>query len=153
VQLVFRPVGRVVASLRSGRWDDAAAEVVPFDVTDLLPVVEGFGGQPIYGWEFFDVHDKELARWGRRLSLDWRSGPGGLSRSITLFQASAGHAEQHLDLCVWFDDLEVRRPHGSVLSLDEFAAGGERWWDGMYAGDERTRGEGIAALGPNGGDA
>ncbi|MGN6625325.1 MAG: hypothetical protein ACTHLN_01785, partial [Tepidisphaeraceae bacterium] len=147
-----RPVGRVVASLRNGVWDDMAAEVVPFAVTDLLPVVQRFGGQPIYGWEFFDVHDKELGRWGKRLSLDWRSGSDGLSRSMTVFQESAQHAVQHLNLCIWFDDLEIRRPDGSVLSLEDFATGGKRWWDAMYAGDERTQGAGIVPGAPNGGD-
>jgi hypothetical protein len=150
VQILFRPVGRVVASLRNGRWDDMAAEVVPFEVTDLLSVVQRFGGQPIYGWEFFDVHDKELARWGKRLSLDWRSGSDGLARSITVFQESAQHAVQHLDLCIWFDDLEIRRPDGSVLSLEDFAAGGKRWWDAMYGGDERTQGAGIVPGAPSG---
>ena len=152
VQILFRPVGRIVASLRNGRWDDAAAEVVPFEVTDLLPVVQRFGGRPIYGWEFFDVHDKELSRWGQRLSLDWRSGSDGVSRSVTVFQESARHADQHLDVCIWFDELEVRRPDGSVLSLEEFAAGGKRWWDAMYAGDKRTQGAGIIPAAPNGGD-
>jgi hypothetical protein len=62
--------------------------------------VQRFGGQPIYGWEFFDQHEKELAKWGDRLSLDWRSGTDGLSRSITVFQESFGPKDAILDLCV-----------------------------------------------------
>src|SRR5437773_10333063 len=53
VQLRFKPVGRVLASLRLGRWDDPNAQVVPFPVQQLLEVVQEFGGQPICGDEFF----------------------------------------------------------------------------------------------------
>src|SRR5262245_24355446 len=59
VQLLLRPVGRVAASLREGRWDDPHAEVVPFALPDLLATVQTFGGQSLYGWEFIDVHEKE----------------------------------------------------------------------------------------------
>src|SRR5260221_8868724 len=48
VQLLLRPVGRVAASLRNGRWDDPAAEVVPFAIDDLLTTVQSFGGLPVY---------------------------------------------------------------------------------------------------------
>jgi len=147
VQMLFRPVGRVVASLRNGFWNDEAAEVIPFPLAELLSVVQSFGSQPVYGWEFFDIHDKELSRWGDRLSLDWRSGSDGLSRSISLFQSSGAGPDRHLDLCVWFDELEVRRLDGAVLSLEEFVAGGRRWWDAMYGGDKRTEGHGIFPAG------
>ncbi len=147
VQLPFRPVGRVAASLRNGLWNDETAEVVPFALGELLGVVQGFEGQPVYGWEFFDVHDGELARWGNRLSLDWRSGADGLSRSIAVFQSSGAGTPRHLDLCIWFDELEIRRPDGAVIRLEEFAAGGRRWWDGLYARDKRTEGHGIFPAG------
>ena len=88
VQMLFKPVGRVIASLRNGLWNDDTAEVVPFALSELLNVVQSFGGQPIYGWDFFDIHEREMDRWAHRLSLDWRSGTDGLSRSITLFQSS-----------------------------------------------------------------
>src|SRR5262249_42546147 len=136
--------------LRKGRWDDASAPVVPFPLGDLLGVVESFGGQPIYGWEFFDLHKNGLGQWTDRLSLDWRSGNNGLSRSISLFQASATAPERHLDFCVWFDDLEVRTRGGEPIPLEEFAAGGRRWWDALYAGDQRTAGHGIVPAGPAG---
>jgi hypothetical protein len=60
-----------------------------------------------------------------------------------VFQSSGTGPARHLDLCVWFDELEVRRPDGTVVPPEEFAAGGRRWWDGMYAGDRRTAGHGI----------
>jgi hypothetical protein len=36
------------------------------------------------------------------------------------------------------------------FALEEFAAGGVRWWDGLYANDPRTAGHGIAPLAGNG---
>jgi hypothetical protein len=143
VQMLFRPVGRVVVSLRDGRWDDAGAAVLPVTIEDLLPIFQSFHCQPIYGWEFFDVHDKGLARWGNRVSLDWRSGSDGVAHSITLFQEGAA---RHLDLCVWFDELEVREPDGKAMSLEQFVANGKRWWDAFYSGDECTNGHGLFPL-------
>jgi hypothetical protein len=143
VQFVFHPVGRVAASLRNGRWDDSEASIVPFSINDLLTVVQSFKGLPIYGWEFIDTHNKELEEWGDRLSLDWTSGSDGVSHSITVFQDSE---DRHLDLCVWFDDLVIRNPVRSTIPLDTFIAAGKRWWDALYAGDERTRGHGITPI-------
>jgi len=146
VQMLFRPIGRVAASLRNGVWHDEAAEVVEFALSELLGVVQSFGGQPIYGWKFFDLHDKAPPTWASRLSLDWRSGADGLLHTISVFQECAGPA-RHLALCVWFDELEVRRPDGTVVPLQEFAAGGRRWWDAMFARDKRTEGHGIFPAG------
>jgi hypothetical protein len=42
-QFIFHRVGRIAASLRLGRWDDVDAAVEPFQVSDLLPVVQSFG--------------------------------------------------------------------------------------------------------------
>lgn len=144
VQMLFRPVGRVKASLRNGVWNDEAAEVVSFTLSELLGVVQDFGGLPIYGWEFFDLHEREPPKWASRLSLDWQSGTDGLSHSISVFQEGPA---RHLDLCVWFDEIEVRRPDGTPVPLQEFAAGGRRWWDAMYVRDKRTEGHGIFPAG------
>jgi hypothetical protein len=143
VQFLFHPVGRVAASLRDGRWDDSKAPVVPLALSDLLSVVQSFGGLPIYGWEFIDVHARELDKWGDRLSLDWTSGHNGRSHSITVFQEPGNRI---LDLCVWFDELEIRDSERRLVSVDAFIASGKRWWDAFYAGDERTKGYGMAPL-------
>lgn len=143
VQFRFHPVGRVTASLRNGRWDNPDAAVVPFALGDLLSTVQSFGALPVYGWEFIDVHAKELAKWGDRLSLDWGSGEDGRSHSITVFQDPGNRI---LELCVWFDDLEIRSPQGDQIPLDSFIAAGKRWWDAFYAGDERTKGGGMLLL-------
>ncbi|HEY6324124.1 MAG TPA: hypothetical protein VJA16_21485 [Thermoanaerobaculia bacterium] len=144
VQLLFSPVGRLAASLRRGAWNDPAAEVETFSLDQLLGIVQSCRG-PVYGWEFFDLHDEQLRRWGDRLSLDFRAGDDGLSHSILLFQ-EFDTPQRHLDLLIWFDRLEVRDPADRPLTLAEFAAGGKRWWDGLYAGDPRTAGAGIMPL-------
>lgn len=137
VQIVLHPIGRVTASLRDGRWDDPTAEVVPFSLAELLPIVQSFGGLALYGWEFIDV---PTAEWADRLSLDWPSGDDGLSHSITLFQDAGNRI---LYLCAWFDTLAIRDPRGGEIPLEAFIAGGKRWWDAFYADDERTRGFGL----------
>lgn len=143
VHFTFCPVGRIVASLRKGRWDDPDAEVVPFAISELLATVQSFGELSIYGWEYIDVHAKQLAKWGDRLSLDWASGDDGLSHSITVFQDPG---DRILDLCVWFDSMELSDSRGESIPLDAFIAGGKRWWQAFYAGDERTKGYGMAPL-------
>ena len=144
VELVLQPVGRVAASLRHGRWDDAAATVEPFGLDGLPAVLSRVGGCAMYGWKFFDVPEgQDFDVWKDRLSLDWRSSDsGGMSHSLILFQEN----KHHLDLCIWFDELSTLTPSHHLIPLDDFAAGGKRWWDGMYAGDPRTSTSGIVPL-------
>jgi hypothetical protein len=142
-QILFSPVGRVAASLRLGRWDDPTANVVPFQIEELLSIVQSFGGLPIYGWEFFDVHDQNFIRWSDRLSLDYRSGVDGFEHSIELFQEGNG---KHLDFRLWFNELQIKDPEGNAVSLSDFTDGGRRWWDALYKGDKRASGSGIFPL-------
>lgn len=141
VQFLFEPVGRVAASLRHGVA--ANPEIEPFAIADLLSVVQSFNGQRIYGWKFFDIDAPNLPKWIRWLSLDWRSGDNGTSHTISLFQEEG---DRHLDVCLWFDSFVIRKPTGEIIELEEFCAGGERWWDAMHRGDPRTADSGIAPL-------
>lgn len=144
VSMVLSPVGRLAASYRHGRWDDPAASVEPFPIERLLEVVQSFKGCPIYGWEFFDIPDeKDIASWRKRLSLDLRTQPDGNKHSLTLFQETQAGTDRILDLKIWFDEIRILRPDYSSIPLDEFIAGGKRWWDGLYKGDPRTQGQGI----------
>jgi hypothetical protein len=148
VQLLLGPVGRLAASLRNGRSDDASASIEEFALEQLLGVVMSFKGLAVYGWEFIDRPERDnFTEWSDRLSLDWRSEPGGVSHTLDLFQAGY---DRHLDLRIWFDELSVFTPEHEEIALDEFAAGGVRWWDGLYANDPRTAGHGIAPLAGNG---
>ena len=144
VQVLLSDVCRVAASLRGGRWDDAAAPVLPLSVSDLLAVVQSFGGLPVYGWEFFDTGEKELAQWGDRLSLDWKVDESvHCPHSLALFQDGM---TRHLDVCLWFEEIEVRAPTGALIPLEDFAAAGKRWWDAFHSHDPRTQGLGLAPL-------
>lgn len=71
----------------------------------------------------------------------------GLSHALDLFQEGY---DRHLDLRIWFDELRMFTPEHEEIAFDDFAAGGVRWWDGLYANDPRTAGHGIAPLTGNG---
>jgi hypothetical protein len=135
VQILLEPVGRVVAVHTS-----PAGGVVPLRLNDLLPAVQSFGGCPIYGWEFIDVPFAEPSE----KSCDVTLGPGGSRHVLHVFQESGDRGA--LQLWLWFDDLALRTPAGAPIALDEFIAGGRRWWDGFFAGDTRTSGEGMFPL-------
>jgi hypothetical protein len=143
VQVTFHEVGRVLASLRDGHWDDRGARVVPFQLEDLLSVVQSFHGLPIYGWEFFDLDlDRDLSK-GSRISLDWSTDEGSTDHSVRFFQDAP---DRYLEVWLWFNRLEFRTPSGEQLEIESVVAGGKRWWDGFNAGDERTQGSGIYPL-------
>jgi len=139
-------VGRVAAALRDAYWDDTSAETIPFDASELLAIVQSFGGQPVYGWEFINNEDRAFDQGRHRLSLDIKVESGSLDNRITLFQGGST-PRRHLDLWIWFDGMLIRDAVGTTIDIGDFAAGGKRWWDAMYAGDSRTSGHGIVAGG------
>jgi len=149
VQLLFRPVGRVSAGYWQRENPDAPWQLIPFGIDQLLDVVQALDHPAVEGWSTFDIDDSSLRAEDRGPSLDWESGPDGREHSITIGPIGR---DQALDLTVWFDALEVRTPTGEVIPLDEFIAGGKRWWDGLHSGDERTRGYGILPGKPSGPD-
>jgi hypothetical protein len=140
VQVVLQPVGRIAASLREGA--DTGAQVVPFTAEELTGVVDSVAGVNVYGWNYIDTHERELAEWGERLSFDWRAGPGGLSHSLYLFQ----EGPPDLDVLVWFDELRVFDPSYREIPIAEFLDGGRRWWEAFRRHDPRTHGRGLASL-------
>jgi hypothetical protein len=144
IQFLLTPVGRVIASLRHGRWDNPTAPVEPFELDGMLSVVQSFGGLPIYGWEFIDTPLQNVDGYPDRLSLDVVLGEDGMSHSLRVFQDTS---ERFLNVQIWFDDLLIRDPKGASISPDEFIAAGVRWWDGLYVGDPRTSGAGIFPIG------
>jgi len=149
IRIHVRGVGRIAASLRLGRWDDDEATVELFNLESLNEVVERFGGSPIYGWEFFDSPDKSWNHWKDRLSLDVSFEYGSDRHVVDLFQESAVGGDRHLDVRIWFNDLAIFDYEMNQIPTEEFAAGGRRWWDALYAGDPRTEGHGIFPLKPD----
>ncbi len=130
-QFLFYGVMRVVASLRETIHEAGCETLKTFPLDQLLGVVRSFGGHPIYGWSFIDVHEKTLAEIAGRISLDWHSGDERTCHSMSVFQEADGRM---LDLCVWFKSLEIRNPRGASVPLDVAVTGCERWWDAMYVG-------------------
>ena len=137
-RLILTKVGRIAAALREAHWDDLTAQPIAFEVHELSSIVKSFGGQPVYGWEFINSEDPSFENWRDRLSLDWRVPDGSLDNRMAIFQEGM-RLDRHLDLWIWFSDLEVQGPDGDAIPLQDFIAGGRRWWDGLYAGDPRTR--------------
>ena len=87
-----------------------------------------------------------------KLSLAWQSPPDGLSHTLDLFQEWPGAPDEewsghrYLEIVTWFDELTILRPDYTVQPVEEFIAGGKRWWEAMYAGDPRVQGRGIIPL-------
>jgi hypothetical protein len=138
---------RLAASYRAGTSGDPAAPVLPLDAEGLGGLLRRHGGGPVYGWEFVDSSrsERELRTWEQRLSLDLSMSGGG-GHHLSLFQDLGG--VHHLDLWVWFSDVTVIDGAGARLGLDEFIAGGVRWWEAMYAGERSDLAPSIVATAP-----
>jgi hypothetical protein len=143
-QIIFSNVGRIVARLCEARSE---APPIPFAINDLLAVVQSFGGQPVYGWQFINPEAPGFECWPHRPSLLLEPPGGSLENRIALFQEGG---DRDLDLWIYFEDLSIRDPLGATISIAEFTAGGRRWWDALHAGDPRTQGRGIVPIGNNG---
>ena len=149
VHFILHDVSRVAASLRAGPWDDMDAAVEPFAISDLSTVVRSFGGQPIYGWEFIDPPESNWSAWRERLSLDERF-PDASTGVHLLEVFQEGEAlDRHLDVRIWFSSLSISTELHPDVDPAEFAAGGVRWWDAMYAGDPVTHAHGVFPLRPS----
>lgn len=136
VQLVFHPIGRIVASLRNGRWDDDKAEVIPFSKDKLLDISQGVGSAPIYGWEFIDCDNKTFNSWKKRKSMEFLTEDEiGFEHTIDLFQ----EGEKHLDIRIWFDEVQVFNSEGKEIDLHDFIIHGKDGWDSIYAGDRNAQ--------------
>jgi hypothetical protein len=145
VTVAVGQVSRIAASLRTGWWNDEAAEVVPLEIAGLDAAVRSFGGCPVYGWEFIDPPEESWAHWRDRLSVDARLQRDESPHVIELFQ-EGGTQPRHLDLRIWFAQIQVTGSGGRGIELRDFIAAGARWWDGLYRGDPRTGGRGIFPL-------
>lgn len=135
-------VTRIAASLREDHLDDDA-QALPLPLDQFDAVVRGFGGSAIYGWEFVDPAPGTWQRWKDRLSTDeiFAADPRP-THVIELFQQGAT-SNRVLEFRLWFNELRVMDRHFHPIGLTEFAAGGRRWWDALFAGDERASGSGI----------
>lgn len=138
---IFKPVGRFVASLRNGHWDDKSAEIEKFEPKNILEIIQSFRGLSIYGWDFINCGDKDFDTWKDRLSFDYTTGDNiGLTNTIDLFQEDDN---KHIDLRIWFDDFEILTPKYEPVDLEEFLENGKRGWDAVYANNDKMGNFGI----------
>ena len=138
---IFKPVGRFVASLRNGHWDDKDATIDYFEPNDILTKIKSFNGQSIYGWDFVNCGDEDFNEWKDRLSFDYSTGETiGLANTIDLFQEGF---ERHIDIRIWFDDFEILTPKYEPVDLEEFLENGKRGWDAVYANNNKMGNFGI----------
>ena len=139
--IIFKPVGRFVASLRNGHWDDKNATVDFFEPNDILAKIQSFRGQSIYGWNFVNCGDEDFNKWKNRLSFDYStSDHSGLTNTIDLFQEGL---ERHIDIRIWFDDFEILTSKYEKVKIDEFVENGRRGWDAIYENNDKMRKFGI----------
>jgi hypothetical protein len=152
VAITLHPVGRIAASLMIDDWRDP--ELVPFEIDQLPERAASFGGLDIIGWggrfgDFLDIREDDTAAfagWKDQLSLDWRAGPAGVSHTLEISQEEIDR--RHLHIRFWFDEIAIAGPDGDEIPFDEFTAAGARWWEGLWAGDPRTKGHGIYVFPP-----
>jgi hypothetical protein len=148
VMVVFTEVRRVAASLREGWWDDRSAAVTRIRPGGLAQAVADLDPTHVHGF-FFGPPEEEWHAWSSRLSFDELWGDEPTVDVFGVFKTGRRRRkphDRHLDLRIWFGGFRVERPDGAVISLREFCDGGIRWWDGLFAGDERTEGLGISPL-------
>lgn len=131
-------MSRIAASLRTGWWNDNAAEVIPLEVNDIDATVRSFGGCPIYGWQFIDPPAESWSNWRDRLSLDARLGEEESAHVIDVFQEGGSASPRYLDLRIWFAQIRITTHDDRHIPLLEFIASGVRWWNGLHCGDPRT---------------
>jgi hypothetical protein len=141
ILFIFKPVGRFVASLRNGHWDDKNAEVEKFEPENILEIIQSFKGLSIYGWDFVNCGDEDFDTWKDRLSFDYVKGDNvGLTNTIDLFQEGGN---RHVDLRIWFDDFAILTPKYEQVDLEDFLENGKRGWDAVYANNDKMSNFGI----------
>lgn len=137
VSLTLSGVSRVAASLRRQRWDDLEPRIFPLTLDTLGEAIAGFGGGALHGWDFIDVDDSGWALWRELLSFDTTISDR-IPVHVLEFSQQEGTDPRELDVRVWFEDVTIETADGSLIGLDEFAAGARRWWEAHDSCDPRT---------------
>lgn len=141
IQLILRNVKRIVSSLRNSDWDDDRQQAETFELSELLSVVNSFGGLPIYGWEFFNCGEDGFKRWEDRLSFDWRNQQyNGKENTFDFFQE--GH-KRHLDIRVWFEEIHLFDSTSKKIEFKSFMDASDRGWRALKLNPEVSKHYGI----------
>jgi hypothetical protein len=140
IQVILRPVGRVAAA----GYVRSQPEARPRTLSTLQDLEAMELGGAVYGTEFFDVDPAKFAKRVPSPPVDWRSGSDGVAHSLTLFQDESPYRE--LDVCIWFDTLQLFAPDYSELTVEHVVEGARRWWAAWQRDDPRTQNLGIVRL-------
>ena len=145
ISVIFLNVSRVIASLRRGAWNDQEAEIKKFNISDLLKVVQSFGGGAIYGSNFIDNNKDNFNWWSKNPSFDLINENMKESKhTMDLFQEEGRN--RHLDVKIWFDDLKIFNANKREVAIEDLFEAGKRAWDGISRGDEEAGKFGIMPL-------
>lgn len=144
IRIELRRLGRVLASLREGRWDDRRAKAKPLSLEELSALLQPYN-ETVYG-DLWNQPLKTNAHWTNRVSFDWRSGADldDMNR-LELFKNPPGG---HLDVLIWFTDVRIIDETGNELSPDAVAAEVKAWWASMQSGETPMGEHGIYLLAP-----
>jgi hypothetical protein len=144
VQILFGTVGRLAARLLVGSQEQPYSTPVRFEAQDLLSISQEYAAMSIYGWQFINQDDSRIfAGWSDRLSLDYRSDGSGMDNTLDLAFVDS---MRDFRLRIWFSEILIRNPAGEVVPVEEFIAGGKRWWNAFNNGDPRSEGMGMYPL-------
>ncbi|MBW3659354.1 MAG: hypothetical protein KY457_11995 [Actinobacteria bacterium] len=111
LQVLFHPVARV-AALLTRQEPGGPVTIERFGEAQLPLVVDRFDG-PVPSRVVLDGRP-DPSGWAPELSLEGASSaPDGRSHALEL--ALEGPGGRHLRLAVWFDEIELRRPDGTVI--------------------------------------
>lgn len=137
--LALSGCSRLVATLReAGRRGQE--RIAALRLGALPGAVRDFGSQPVSGWEFFDL-EPVVSEAPVSLELDMNRGRG--DHSIDLVLSDAFDRHHRLDFRIEFDELSVFDGDEQQVELDDFVAGGRRWWQALRDGDPRVQDHGI----------
>ena len=142
VIVTFSPVGRIIASLRVGSYENKQQSVQQLLPSQLAKTLRTFKDHFIYGWEFINRGDKAIKDWSNKLSFDQKfESQNGFSNTIYLFQDEG--ITRQLNVRIWFDELSLHDRKGNPIDMELFLENGKRAWEKIFAGDNETRGFGI----------
>jgi hypothetical protein len=140
----LKAISRISASLRHYDKNEKFIRTEKFDINNLEKIVKSFGGGGVYGTNFIRSGNDSLPAWAENVSLELSLGDDEGDYMIDLFQ---WNDSRKLDFRIWFNSLIIKKASNEEkISVDDFIAGGKRWWEAFNRNDPRTRGFGMFPL-------
>lgn len=144
VVLCLKLVSRISASLRHYDKNNKYLRTEKLNINDFEETIKSFGGANIYGSNFIRPGNESLPGWAEDVSLELSLGDDEDDYMIDLFQWDDS---RKLDFRIWFNELTIARASDDQkILIDDFIAGGKRWWEAFNKNDPRTQGFGMFPL-------